>query len=180
MIQATPAQLNTAAKIAATQGLDFQSALNVVLTDPTTAAALESRANNAPSPAQFSGVDQSALIQAFERGQAAGRASYELEQREAARQKALEELQNAVLNNSTRIDELDGTNAALAVGFASHLDQHEAFNADPANQIDPAATRELILAELEKRGVRGNVRKALERLQSQPVATAPALEGKSA
>jgi hypothetical protein len=153
----TTEQLNQAAKLSAHRKIDFEAALEMVMTDPTAAeAALNPNkpiALRVPQPSGLTGQEVKELLASV----------YEKGRGDAVQDARISALEDGYKN-------VGGLTSALAAGFANHLDQHEANNANPEVKIDPAASRSLILEAMEKFGVRGDVAKALARLDSQPVA----------
>jgi hypothetical protein len=144
MIEATPQQLNQAARLATSRNMDFQDALNAVMTDPNAAATLE-RNNTSP--------DMSAVLEAFSRGSLAGRASLEMEQRQANYDKRMNDVENLALEASEQIEQLRGGTAGLALGFSDHLRQHSEIQAGQRDSFDIERTAQLVLEGMSGAGM---------------------------
>lgn len=149
----TTEQLNLAARLSAHRKIDFEAALELVMTDPTAAeSALHPNkpvALRVPQPSGLTGQEVKELLsQVYEKGRG--------DAEQDARISALEEGYKNV----------GGLTSALAAGFANHLDQHDESNADPSKPIDASKTRALILDELAKLGVKGDVGASLARIEA--------------
>lgn len=144
MIEATPAQLNQAARLATGRNMDFQDALNAVMTDPNAAVVLE-RNNTSP--------DMGAVLEAFSRGSLAGRASLEMEQRQVTYDKRIADVESLALEASAQIEQLRGGTAGLALGFSDHLRQHSEIQAGQRDSFDIERTAQLVLEGMSGAGM---------------------------
>lgn len=143
-VQATTAQLNQAARIAAARGIDFEAALTQVLTDPNAGAGL---------PVVSSGASVGDVASVFERGAALGRAQLLREQQEAANQERLTKLETAQGALSADFGRVKSSAQVLAVGLSDHLSQHAGVAAKQLEAIDARSTAQLMLEAARSLGL---------------------------
>lgn len=144
MIEATALQLNQAAQLSATRGMDFQDALQAVMQDPNAAAVLQ-RSNSNP--------DVSALLESFSRGQLVGRSNLEFEQRQIANQKRLEDVETLALETGAQLENIKRGTVGLATGFSDHLRQHAEIQAGTRQLFDLERTAALVLEGMSQAGM---------------------------
>jgi hypothetical protein len=142
--EATPQQLNQAARLAASRNMDFTDALNAVMQDPNAASILERGGAN---------PEIGAMLEVFTRGQLAGRQSLEFEQRQAAYQKRLEDVETLSLETAQRAEQLQRGTVGLATGFSDHLRQHAEVQAGQRQQFDVERTAALVLEGMSAAGM---------------------------
>ena len=143
-VQATTQQLNQAARLATSRNMNFEDALNAVMTDPNAAVALE-RNNTSP--------DMSAVLEAFSRGNLAGRASLEAEQRQASYDKRIADVEEIALETASHVEQLRNGTAGLAIGFSDHLRQHSEIQAGQRSQFDIERTAQMVLEGMSNAGM---------------------------
>ena len=133
-LQANAAQTNLAAKIAVQRGIDFNDALDMVLTNPAAAQGILNGSSGA------GGGSTSDILAAIAAGQVMGKNSV-LAQQEAEAQSArlakLEENQGVIAQELGRVK----AGAVLtSYGFADHLTQHAQVRAGQLGDIDALDT----------------------------------------
>ncbi len=159
----TTQELNLAAKIATTRGVDFETALELVLGNPEGAEAAASAKNRPASQrTAFVGAHeiQELLMQVYARGRADEAQDAEI----AALKAELQDLREQQAINSGEI-------IAIAHGVGGHLKQHHEVNTGDAETISPEETIQDMLETLESLDINPKVREAIAKRFTLPSST---------
>ncbi len=136
MENANSEQLNLAARLAVHRKVDFETALELVMTDPESAnSALAPNKPAALRTPQASGLSNSEVKELLAEVYSRGRSDAEQDAK-------IEKLETALSSVDNRVN-------AIGQGFGSHLQQHAQWANDEILEIDPVKDLEAVLAVLD-------------------------------
>jgi hypothetical protein len=168
-VQPNKQELNLAARISVTRGIDFDQALELVLSNPETAEVTASASNATRSIGRANSIGATEIQELLRQVYVKGRSDEEQDTKISMLEEQIsrfEELEESQQAQSERFDSLERVTGSMLVGFDTLLTQSDEFNSGKRQGLNTTEIRSRMLEAAKNPQLHGNVVAELEKVLS--------------